>query len=88
MVIVEDQTGSQSRGSRPGDTQIVLVLSYLFTLGLIDWSLAAVGSECVFGDLKREDNRMGTYDGGLHGTSCERTTETAGHHGRGINRSC
>ena len=28
-------------------------------LGLIGWSLAAAGSECVFGDLKREDNRMG-----------------------------
>ena len=51
-------------------------------LGLIYWSLAAVGSECVFGDLKREDNRMGTYDGGLQGKSCERTTETAGHHGQ------
>ena len=52
-MIVEDQTGSQPRGSRrPGDTQIVLVLSYLFTLGLNDWLLAGGGLEALFVGMK------------------------------------
>ena len=51
-MIVEDQTGSQPRGSRPGDTQIVLVLSYLFTLGLYDWLLARSGLEALFAGMK------------------------------------
>ena len=51
-VIDEDQTGSQSRGSRPGDTQIVLVLSYLFTLGPNDWLLAGGGLEALFVGMK------------------------------------
>ena len=51
-VIVKDQKGSQSRGSRPGDTQIVLVLGYLFTLGLNDWLLAGGGLEALFVGMK------------------------------------
>ena len=51
-MIVEDQTGSQPRGSRPGDTQIVLVLSYLFTLGLNDWLLTGGGLEALFAGMK------------------------------------
>ena len=51
-MIVEDQSGSQPRGSRPGDTQIVLVLSYLFTIGLNDWLLAGGESEALFPGMK------------------------------------
>ena len=48
------------------------------------WSLAAVGSERVFNDFKREDNWTDTYGGGRRGTSCEQTTEIPGHYGRGL----
>ena len=36
----------------PGDTQIVLVLSYLSTLGLNDWLLAGGGLEALFAGMK------------------------------------
>ena len=51
-MIVEDQTGSHPRSSRPGDTEIVLALSYLFTIVLNDWLLVGGGSEALFPGMK------------------------------------
>ena len=39
-------------------------------MGLLDWSLAAAGSEAVFSDFNGEGHRTGTYGGGRRGTSC------------------
>ena len=43
---------TRRRRSRPGGTQIVLVLSYLSTLGLNDWLLAGGGLEALFVGMK------------------------------------
>ena len=37
-------------------------------MGLLDWSLAAAGSEAVFSDFNGEGHRTGTYGGGRRGT--------------------
>ena len=52
------------------------------------WSLAEVGSERVFNDFNGEGHRTGTYVEGRRGISCERTTEIAGHCGRGSICAC